>query len=74
MGISAGIEKELQSLDGECDSWFITGRRVKPTQEVHVTTMCLRHAPTIRMGLCAGTWDLENRPGERTAVGCIETA
>ena len=72
----AGTEGELQSLRGECSSWWAAVGAGGDLHEWSVPTPC---CPQLEAcihwcGLGAGTWASEIQPRERTGAGCVKTA
>ena len=77
-GKSAGTERELQRLREEHSSWHAAGRKER---DQHRESMPLPCAPQLETQVCwcarqlgAKTSASEDRPEERTGVGCAETA
>lgn len=71
--ISARTERELQTLRGECSSWFAAGRTEGDLHRQSWPLGCCCQ-PEMHVGWC--TWGLDakiqasdERPGERTGLG-----
>ena len=77
VGRSAGAEKELQRLGGEHSSQFAADKTETCTEDLcylvqsPAQEVCLL---VCGVGLGAKTGASEEKPGERTGVGCMETA
>ena len=72
----AGTEVELQSLRGECSSWWAAGRAGGERHKWSVPPPC---CPQLEVciywcGLGAGTWASEIQPRERTGAGYVKTS